>query len=122
MYLANYVKLMDDTKVVPVPIDVLTKDNLVNWKDFINTHFELRQDSFVSKELVLYLFKTMYPNFDCSVRQIIKEVSRLPAEYMVSYDRTLRNKADGKRGHFFGLYSIHEQDNVRAVRDMALKP
>ena len=64
------------------------------------------------------LFKEQYPDFDYSDRKIIKELSRLPTEYNISYDRALRNKSDGKRGHFFGLYSIHEQDNVKHIRDL----
>lgn len=119
MYFAMYVKNINISINMSIPVDVQRKNTLmVNWKEFIITNFELRKNGFVSKELVQRFFKARYPDYDCSVRQITKALSELPAEFNVSYDRAIRNKDNGKRGHFFGLYSIHEEDNVRPIRDM----
>ena len=117
MYFAIYVMQMDISKAIAIPDDILTKNKLVNWRDFVATHFELRRDSFVSKELVFKLFKSSYPDFDYSAKDIIKALTDLPADFNVSYEKDKRDT--GLRGIFLGLYSIHEQDNVKPTRDLA---
>ena len=52
LFFAMRAAKLDVSVHVPVPSDILTKNQLVNWKDFIAKHFELRRSSFVSKELV----------------------------------------------------------------------
>ena len=117
MYFAIYVKNMDINAHLDIPDDVLTKNKLVNWKDFVHKHFQLNNDGFVSKELVFRLFKETYPDFEYKTREIIKALSELPAEYNVSYERL---KVDGENvGRFKGLYSVHEQDNIKPKRDLA---
>lgn len=72
LFFAMRARQIDISVNVPIPSDILTKNLLVNWKDFVTTHFELRRDCFVSKELVLRLFKDTYPDFEYSSREIIK--------------------------------------------------
>ena len=72
LYFAMHAKCMDPTIHVPIPLDILTKNQLVNWKDFVSKHFELRRNSYVSKELVFQLFKDTYPDFEYSAQEIIK--------------------------------------------------
>ena len=74
LFFAMRTKCLDLSVDVPVPIDILTKNQLVNWKDFVSKHFELRRNSYVSKELVFQLFKETYPDFEYSAHDIIKVV------------------------------------------------
>ena len=72
LYFATGASRLDPSIHIPVPTDILTKNLLVNWKDFVHQHFELRKNSFVSKELIFQLFKDTYPDFEYSARDIIK--------------------------------------------------
>ena len=72
IFFAMHAKCLDPMVYVPIPVDILTKNQLVNWKDFVSKHFELRRNSYVSKELVFQLFKETYPDFEYSAQDIIK--------------------------------------------------
>jgi hypothetical protein len=74
LFFAMRAKSLDPSVYIPVPIDILTKNQLVNWKDFVSKHFELRRNSYVSKELVFQLFKDTYPDFEYSAQEIIKVI------------------------------------------------
>ena len=74
LFFAMHAKCLDPSVYVPVPVDILTKNQLVNWKDFVSKHFELRRNSYVSKELVFQLFKETYPDFEYSAQDIIKVI------------------------------------------------
>ena len=74
LFFAIGAKCLNPSAHVHVPADILTKNLLVNWKDFVHQHFELLRNSFVSKELVFQLFKDTYPDFEYSSREIIKVI------------------------------------------------
>ena len=109
-------------KIIPKQFDAQMKTNKnIKWNEFITSNFELRDESFVSKNLVIKLFKEQYPDFGCcSFRQITKAISKLEISYdeKIFFDKARRNKADGIRGIFIGLYSIYEQDNCKLARDL----
>jgi predicted transcriptional regulator len=72
LFFALRTKSLDLSVNLSVPIDILTKNQLVNWRDFVSKHFQLRRNSYVSKELVFQLFKETYPDFEYSAQDIIK--------------------------------------------------
>ena len=72
LYFALHAERLDISIHYPIPSDILTKNQLVNWKDFVDQHFELRKNSYVTSDLVFRLFKESYPDFDYTSRDIIK--------------------------------------------------
>jgi hypothetical protein len=100
----------------PIPQDIMTKDQLINWKHFIKSNFELRKDSFVSKFLLFQKFKKAYPDFEYTNKDIIKGIASLPAEFNVTYEKGSRY-TDG-RGVFIGLFSTDEDGNILSGRNM----
>ena len=72
LFFALHTKRLDISLHIPVPSDILTKNQLVNWKDFVAQYFEVRKNSYVSSDLVFRLFKESYPDFDYTSREIIK--------------------------------------------------
>ncbi len=117
LYFAMIAKGLDAAVTVPVPEDILTKDRLINWKDFVNRHFTLNKNAFVSRDLVFQLFKDTYPDFEYTSREIIKGLSELPAEFNVIYKKGKQIQCE--RGCFYGLYSMLESENFQPARDLA---
>ena len=72
LYFALHAKRLDISIHYPIPSDILTKNQLVNWKDFVDQHFVLRKNSYVTNDLVFRLFKETYPDFEYTSRDIIK--------------------------------------------------
>jgi phage/plasmid-associated DNA primase len=117
LYFAMIAKGLDAAVTVPVPKDILTKNNLINWKDFVKRHFTLNKDAFVSKELVVQLIKETYPDFEITSREIVKGLSELPADFNVIYQKG--KQIQNERGYFYGLYSTLEGENFQPARDLA---
>eukprot|EP01006_Ploeotia_vitrea_P001627 TRINITY_DN105262_c0_g1_i1.p1 TRINITY_DN105262_c0_g1~~TRINITY_DN105262_c0_g1_i1.p1 ORF type:complete len:554 (-),score=-32.91 TRINITY_DN105262_c0_g1_i1:3-1664(-) len=92
-----------------VPSDVLTNNQLVNWKYFINNNFLLKQNSYVTKKYMFQKFKECYPDFEYNKDDIVKGIKSLPAEWNIEYLNEKRFGDQDVRGVFTGIYV--ESDN-----------
>lgn len=119
---ASAIKEMLNKATPNVPIDILTKDQLVNFRVFVEKNFPTRKtDTFVTRDLLQKKFSADYPDFDMTSREIINGMKKLPADWNISYEKSKR--FGGGRGIFLGLYSPDEAENVidDASRDMELE-
>jgi len=118
---AGNIKAYLEAKTMYVPTDILTKDQLVNFQDFVEKNFQRKPDFYVTKKLLHKKFHNCYPDFMMTSEDIVKGIKKLPADWNISYEKSKRY-GDG-RGVFLGLYSPDEPENVveNASRDMELE-